>query len=73
MKLLTTVIKILVLISAAGLAVLRFISFKYEAAFSAQTLHLFFILSVVFAAVLVLAGAAWILIEKRAEKAGKSR
>lgn len=61
-----TVIKILVLLSAAGVAVTRFIAFKYEAAFSADVLHTLQIVSVVCAAVLIVSGAAWVLAEKKA-------
>lgn len=65
MNILKTVIKILVLLSAAGVALLRFISFKYEASFSAQTLHGMFIASIVCAAVLLLSGILWVFLEKR--------
>lgn len=68
MKRLLTVIKILVLLSAAAVAVLRLVSFKYEAALSPGTLQLLFRLSIVFAAVLIVAGVVWILLEKRLEK-----
>lgn len=71
MKILQTVVKILVLISAAGLAVLRFVSFKYETAFSESELHMFFVISVVCAAVLILSGAVWVITVKKQEKAGK--
>lgn len=68
MKRLLTVIKILVLLSAAAVAVLRLVSFKYEAALSPETLQLLFRLSIVFAAVLIVAGVVWIFLEKRLEK-----
>lgn len=73
MKTLTSVVKLLILLSAAGLAVLRFVSFKYEAALSADTLRLFFLLSLVSAGVLLVSGIVWVLLERRGEKTGKNR
>lgn len=66
MNKLLTVIKILVLLSAAGVAVTRFIAFKYEAAFSPDVLHTLQTVSVACAAVLLVSGAAWVLAEKKA-------
>lgn len=68
MKGLLLIVKILVLLSAGVLAVLRFVSFKYEASFTKEQLHLFLIISIVAAAVLVLSGGVWVLIVKLGEK-----
>lgn len=72
MKAALLTVKILVLLSGATTVILRFISYKYAEALSADTLGLFSRVSIVSAAVLVTAGAVWILLEKRREKSGKS-
>ena len=68
MKILNVVIKVLVLLSAAGLVVTRFVSFKYGAAFSEQTLKTLFTVSVICACVLIVCGGVWIFIVKKQEK-----
>lgn len=72
MKKTLTLIKILVLISGAALALLRFVDYKYKTAFSPRQGSEMLKLSLVFAAVLVLSGLAWVLLEKRkAQKAAQ--
>lgn len=73
MKIFLTTVKVIVLITAAVTAILRFISFKYAESFSPETLKLFSVISIISGALLVLAGVVWVLLEKRLEKAAKEK
>lgn len=66
-----TVIKFLLILSAAGVAVLRFIGFRYETALSPDTLHLMTVISIVCAAVCLICAGIWIIQVKREEKKAK--
>lgn len=65
------IIKFLLILSAAGVAALRFIGFKYETALSPDTLHLMTIISIVCAAVCLICAGIWIIQVKREEKKTK--
>ena len=73
MKIFLNAVKVIVLITAAVTAILRFISFKYAESFSPETLKLFSVISIISGVFLILAGAVWVFLEKRQEKAGKEK
>lgn len=71
MKVLLNIIRLLVLCSAAVTVVLRFVSFRYADTLSAEALRLMLVISIISAAVLLVSGAVWVILEKRREKAEK--
>ena len=64
-----TALKALVILCAAAVCILRFVSFKYEAALSPGLRRAFFIVSLVAAALCAAGAALWVCIEKK-EKNG---
>lgn len=60
-----TVLKASVIVSAAAVCVLRFLSFKYDAALSPGVKRAFFIISVAGAAVCAVCAALWVAAEKK--------
>ena len=62
-------LKALVIFCAAAVCLLRFVSFKYEAALSPGLRRIFFIVSIAAAALCAAGAALWVITEKK-EKNG---
>lgn len=58
-------VKTALILCAAAVCVLRFISFKYEAALSPEARRATFAASVICAAVCVLCAVLWVILEKK--------
>lgn len=67
------IVKFLLLLSAAGVAVLRFVSYKYDTTLSPETMHIMTVISIICAAVCLTCAAIWIIQVKIAEKKTSSQ